>query len=116
VARGAWPAGGNALVNTLSPSSRLEVAFVLVKQAGALNWLARGARALRGTMNVPIGRTLNPDLSEMVLRQPKTNWLPRSLRPAPKKLPIAPDGGDSVFRPQAPATGGLPFERPPGSL
>jgi hypothetical protein len=94
----------------------LEVAFVMVKQAGALNWLARGARALRGTANIPIGRALSPDLGEMALRQPKINWLPRSLRRNARTLPVAPDGGDAAFRPQPAATDRLRFGDRSGSL
>lgn len=101
-------------MHSLPPTSRLEIATVLIKQAGALNWMSRGLRSLRGTMNVPVGRTLNADLSEMTFKQPKINWLPRSLRPAPKKLPISADGGDDVFRPGS--TGGLPSGNRPGSL
>lgn len=88
---------------------------MMVKQAGALNWLSRGLRSMRGTMNVPVGRTLNADLSEMALRQPKINWLPRSLRPS-RPLPVAQDGGDEVFRLRSQQTVGLPFQGRPGSL
>lgn len=86
----------------------------MVKQASALNWLTRGLRSMRGTRSVPIGRTLDPDLGEMALRQPKLDWVPRFFRSKPT-LPIT-DGGDAVFRPRARSNGGLPLGGRPGSL